>query len=514
MDDTEIRVLLTEDLAEFHDMINKMLRLAKPPVFSLDWAPDMQTCLEILSQGNHHIVLLDLHLPDSYGLETVVTVCKKFPSLPVVAITGHVDQELAQEILRSGAQDFFQKTELNPNLLSRIIKHAIERKHYETNLEQIADELEHRVANRTRQLQLAKSQWEATFDAVPDLIAITDQSQRVIRANQAMAKRVGMDTRSIVGQDFCGLMGPGNLLASDGRPDQGEPETPGQIKEIQADKLQGHFLVSSSPLQNQDGEIYASVHVARDIGDLKKAERKLQDQLEFVSTIVETIPNPMFIKNRNGVYTGCNTLFAEFLGLKCEDILGRTAFDFVPRESAELYFEKDEELFNKPGVLSYETQVPSAKNGLRDVVIYKAMYDQQSAEECGIVGVLIDITERKKIEEQLIRSQKLEAIGLLSAGIAHEINTPTQYIHTNVEYLSEVFADCYKLISKLFALKEVIQNNDSHQKLSSLLEDCMSQQDFGYLKEDVDDALHGTLEGIEPHYQNRGLHALFFPSWR
>ena len=109
----------------------------------------------------------------------------------------------------------------------------------------------------------------------------------------------------------------------------------------------------------------------------------------------------------------------------------------------------------------------------------------------------MDITERKQMEEQMRRSQKLEAIGQLAAGVAHEINTPTQFIQTNQEFLNESFKSLLDLLSKSFSLIEEVKAKATDQSLAERAGEIISEVDIDLLREDVEDALSGTMEGVE-----------------
>ena len=124
-------------------------------------------------------------------------------------------------------------------------------------------------------------------------------------------------------------------------------------------------------------------------------------------------------------------------------------------------------------------------------------YKHESGEPGGLVGVMIDITERKQMEEQLVRSQKLEAIGILATGIAHEINTPTQYIHTNVEFLQEAFGYCRELAGSLARLAEGVRKEAPALKSLESAEEILAREDMEEFHLDIRDALEGTLEGVE-----------------
>lgn len=141
--------------------------------------------------------------------------------------------------------------------------------------------------------------------------------------------------------------------------------------------------------------------INRDVTERKKVENALKEQLHFLQKLINTIPNPIFYKGSNGLYRGCNTAFEEYLGLPKDEIVGKSVYDLSPKELADKYAEMDSVLFNKPEVQTYESSVVYADGTWHDVIFNKASYLNSEGVIAGLVGVIIDITERKQMEERL-----------------------------------------------------------------------------------------------------------------
>jgi two-component system sensor histidine kinase UhpB len=135
MDDHTIKILLIEDNPGDARLIREMLRDVIGQSFALDWVSNLAEGLERESRGGIDLVLLDLGLPDSKGLDTFAKAYEQAPLIPFIVLTGLADESLALSAVRKGAQDYLFKNEINPNLLVRAIRYAIERKRAEIALE-------------------------------------------------------------------------------------------------------------------------------------------------------------------------------------------------------------------------------------------------------------------------------------------------------------------------------------------------------------------------------------------
>ncbi|MFA8342432.1 MAG: PAS domain S-box protein [Rhodothermaceae bacterium] len=151
--------------------------------------------------------------------------------------------------------------------------------------------------------------------------------------------------------------------------------------------------------------------VFTDISSSKDIEGKLKNNLRMFELLLETIPVPIFYKNKNGVYKGCNQAFVDQIGIPKEKLIGSTVFDLYPRELAKIYFEADKELFQSGGVQRYEAKVRDKFENTKDVIFYKSVFTGQEDETLGLIGVYLDITEKNKIGKELAEQQEfLESI--------------------------------------------------------------------------------------------------------
>jgi len=151
MMDQALRVLLIEDNAADARLIRELLAEVEGGPFNVAWADRLEEGLRHLVPDAVDVVLLDLSLPDSQGLDTLATVVGQASWVPIVVLTGLNDRDLAVEAVRRGAQDYLVKGQADGDRLARAARHAIERKEIESRLAEANARLE-RVNHRLEEL--------------------------------------------------------------------------------------------------------------------------------------------------------------------------------------------------------------------------------------------------------------------------------------------------------------------------------------------------------------------------
>lgn len=143
-----------------------------------------------------------------------------------------------------------------------------------------------------------------------------------------------------------------------------------------------------------------------DISELKNLEEELQEQLYFLQNILDAIPNPVFFKGLDGKYQLCNRAFEKIMGQSKETIIGRSFTELAPGKLSELSWEMDQKLFQTQGVQLYDGVLPYADGTIHDVIYNKATVSNMANKLTGLVGVTVDISERKRAQEALALSEE------------------------------------------------------------------------------------------------------------
>ncbi len=175
----------------------------------------------------------------------------------------------------------------------------------------------------------------------------------------------------------------------------------GELEAVRAMKGGAHDYIMKGDQARLIPAIRRELREAAIRAERRRAEHDLHEQLHFRQALIDSIPNPIFFANPDGVFLGCNRAFENFSGLVQSQIVGKTIFDIVPRSLAERFEESDRELFRHRGTQIYESSISFADGAIHDVIFYKATFNNVDNSLGGLVGTILDITERKQTEEKL-----------------------------------------------------------------------------------------------------------------
>ncbi len=215
----------------------------------------------------------------------------------------------------------------------------------------------------------------------------------------------------------------------------------------------------------------------REISGCGNVEESGKSNEQFLQTLLDSIPAPIFYKNKDGKYIGCNKAFEHFLMLQKAEIIGKTVYEIAPKELADSYCKADAALLRNRGTQVYEAHVKSSHGSVRDVVFHKAVFYDEKGELAGLIGVILDITDRKRVEESL---RKSEARLANAQRIVHLGNWEWDIVTNEVQWSDEVYRIFGLTPRKFKATYETFLNS-------------VHPEDREFVKESVNKALYGKM---------------------
>lgn len=261
-----------------------------------------------------------------------------------------------------------------------------------------------------------ESQYRALLEVMAEGAMLLGANGRIQAVNPAAERMLGCRADEVVGTD-AGF--PLQFLNEDENPlpwellpwtqtlHTGEPRSNAVMGLRRTDDTAVWIQANTQPIFDSGESVIRGVMtVFHEITrQHRPASAFLQDGAHTQS-LFEAIPNPFFTKDRNGRYQACNAAFENYLGLSRDRIIGRTVYDISPKELADSYFAADQELFDHPGTQVYEARVCWADGSLRDVIFHKTTLVDADGRVLGLTGIIVDITERKRMEQALRLSER------------------------------------------------------------------------------------------------------------
>jgi len=229
------------------------------------------------------------------------------------------------------------------------------------------------------------------------------------------------------------------------------PDSIATIKEFRNSPSEAYRLAHVKLINGQESYKYWAsfelskdlrIWVGHDVTALKLTERKFKESRNFLDSLIQSIPNPIYYKNRNGIYMGCNSICAKYLGINEKDMIGKTNTDLFPINHAKNYDISDREVIEK-GITHTQDESFILPNGdQRELTIFKAPFHDSNKEITGIIGIVLDITDRVKFERELKKQeQELRALNATKdkffSIIAHDLRNPFNALITLSSFLVE-----------------------------------------------------------------------------
>jgi PAS domain S-box-containing protein len=251
---------------------------------------------------------------------------------------------------------------------------------------------------------------QAILDNIPDRIYFKDTECRFVQCNQAVARRVGVEnTKQVIGKtDFDFYP---REKAEEFHRDEQETMKAGQplINKVErVARPDGKVVwasVTKVPLRDQNGKVKGLVGISRDITEIKQVEETLIQERSLLRTLIDNLPDGVYIKDTAGRKTMVNPADLKVLGCKTEaEAIGKSDFDLFPTDIAEKFWADDQKVLQGEPVLNREEYVMNDAGEKRWLLTSKLTLRDQDGRITGLVGIGRDITGQKRTEEMLRQS--------------------------------------------------------------------------------------------------------------
>ena len=341
------------------------------------------------------------------------------------------------------------------------------------------------------------------LDHIPDCIYFKDAESKFLRINRAQANLLGVKAPAeAVGRsdaDYFDAAFAQKTRADEQRILQtGEPLT-GSIEHITRQGLTWWVTASKVRVRDEGQNTNMIVGISRDMTEWKNTVDKLEESEESLRLLFAAIPHAVWVYDVETLrFLKVNEAASRRYGYSAEEFESVTVGDLHPPAEASRLQTILAGLWDGPdqllprGAWQYRTRA----GDLRDVEIHSRLL--RFKDRTAMLAVVQDVTDRKRLELELQSSQRLEAVGHLAAGIAHEINTPIQFVGDNLHFIQGAFQD-RQAAMEMFSrqLNQAVQAGDAPGSVLELWDKAQETADMEYLAAEVPKALEQSLGGVE-----------------
>lgn len=363
-------------------------------------------------------------------------------------------------------------------------------------LEELNQHLELKVLERTNELMQERDNLRGILDAMENGVYVVNQQFGIEYANPAMLKEYGpFEGRTCYEyqhgrQDICPWCRNQEVFSGQS-----------VFRESRSERTGKFLRTVDSPYMNAKGEL-CKLAIFTDITALKTMEEALRHQLYFTETLLDAIPSPVFYKDTEGRYLGCNKAYQEFREITKDDLRGKCVFDIAAPEDAEALHDMDMKLFSDADFREYETSILHKDGSRCHVIFHKARFNDSTGKPAGLIGIIQDITAVKLAEESIRdHNQELEKGIRERTRSLEDANFELTTLNTELE-LRRLEAEEHQ--EKLQQLSRAVENSPSIVVITDnlgLIEyvNPKFSEITGYLPEEV--------IGRNPRILNAGVHS-------
>ncbi|MEG4069972.1 PAS domain S-box protein [Microcoleus sp. Pol11C2] len=426
-----LKILLVEDCAEDAELIQELL--SEPQLgqsIDLTNVVRLREAIEILSDKIFDVILLDLSLPDSLKFNTFFRLQDCGINTPIVILTAADDEELAVELIAAGAQDYLVKRQVDSRLLVRTLRCAI--------------------ARQKRQAEWQKSQekYQQVVGNIKEVIFETNTAGNWTFLNPAWTEITGFTVDESLGTSCLSYIHSEDqyqyLNSFRGRMPNQKISCCYQSRyvtkngEIRWVEVQEFFIFGGN------GEAQGTTGTINDITDKILALSELEASKKFLNYTIDAVADPLFVKDEQHRWILLNDAFCKLVGKQREELLGKSDYDFFPKQEAEIFWHTDQQVF-RTGKQNESEEIFTDANGAKHILSTKKTVFENTDGSKILVGIIRDITQdRRKQLAQQESEARLRQLAANLPGIIYQFRLSTDgqksfpYISSGSRYLFEL----------------------------------------------------------------------------
>ena len=387
------KVLLVEDNQAEADLIEELLLetnvgRGESQRLSVSCTDRLSKAQQLLVCEDFDVILLDLSLPDSQDLSTIVKIQEYSLNTPIVVLSAGNDEELAVQSIQAGAQDYLVKRKIDSEVLMRSLRYAVERQHNQEALQKSEQKYRSVVENSLVGIAII----------APPTSPSKPEECEWLEVNDALCNLLGYDRQELLHGNW----------EKWGLPEDWQANLE-QLNKIVAGESEGYVLdkkwrrkdgkivytrVSLRCIRGRDGSINRMIKVVLDVSDRYRYEAELEASEEFLNHTINAIPDPIFVKDEQHRWVVLNDAFCELMGKGRSELIGKSGYEFFPPAQADFWEQKDEEVLKTGIPVETEEQFTDSSGQKRIISTKKSVFITTNSSQM-LVGTIRDVTEYK-----------------------------------------------------------------------------------------------------------------------
>lgn len=482
------KILLVEDNPADAVLIKEYINGSKPGEIDLQWVDRLASALQLLEETKIEAVLLDLGLPDSNGLSTFEKVCKRFPQVPIIILTGFSDSTLASRAVRSGAQDYLVKGLVDSHSLHRSINYAIERKHAQEALQESQRTLETLMKNLPGMAYRCNNDRQWTMKFVSEgCIKLTGFQQEELIENKVVSYNslIHKEDRERVwreSQKALDMRIPSRLIYRIHTKEN-------QLKWVW-EQSRGVF--------NDKGKFLALEGFIIDITE----QTEYQNKLRKLSGALSQASSMICITDTSGIIEYVNPAFIKGTGFGFKEVYGEELRSInVVVDNEEYYRNVWKKIIAGDSWTDKVQCLKRTGEWYWEQLNVSPIFDDQ-AKVTNAIFVGTDITSEILTQQQLVEADKMSAIGLLAAGVAHEFKNFLGGIIGYASYAQSTLetGDSAKEVKD--SLKHIVEIGERANEVAMSLLTYSKVKSHVLTKQELKSSIEKTLELFSKELKN------------